>query len=163
MTECRKIRSKFTDYVDGELRSAEREAVDAHLSVCDACREEFAEHRCLLTTCDEFLVPEGPMYSFAELRRRMAVVEPLEEIIAFVPKLRIRGPVPRFAVSCLLMLLFGGLPATFRYSRELYHQARDPILAYTDRVEDQCRAAWDTEHAAELDRAECKNADGLPV
>ncbi|MBP8128818.1 MAG: zf-HC2 domain-containing protein [Candidatus Hydrogenedentes bacterium] len=163
MTECRRVRSKFTDYVDGELRTPDREAVDAHLSVCSACREEFAEHRYFLTTCDEFLVPDGPVYSFAGLRPRMADIEPLEEIVAFVPKVRIRGPVPRFAVSCLLMLLAGGLPATFRFGREMYHQARDPIIAYTDRVEEQYRAAWDTEHAAELDRAEREKAKDLRV
>ncbi|HNT89185.1 MAG TPA: hypothetical protein PKL84_15090, partial [Candidatus Hydrogenedentes bacterium] len=130
---------------------------------CAGCREEFAAHRHFLATCDEFLVPEEPAYSFAELRRRMTDVEPLAEIVAFVPKLRIRGPVPRFAVSCLLMLLAGGLPATFRFSRDMYHQARDPFLAYKARVEDQYKAAWDPQHAAELDRIANQAPGNRPV
>jgi anti-sigma factor RsiW len=47
MQTCRHIRKKLSAYQDGEVTSDEKEAIDAHLRTCEACRRQ---HEALLKT-----------------------------------------------------------------------------------------------------------------
>jgi anti-sigma factor RsiW len=54
MTSCDHVLSRSTPYVDGELASAERAAIDRHLETCVACREAIdgeRRGRALLVAC----------------------------------------------------------------------------------------------------------------
>ncbi len=141
--ECRMIQSRLTGYLDGDLRPSERRWVDEHLKECPACRDELAEAKRFLQDCHEFLVCPGPAYSFEVLRARMASIEPVQEIIAFLPKLRINAFIPRFAVAMLALLLVGGTPFTLRNSRHVYNNVR---LSFEDRA-----AQWDDTYQDRLD------------
>ncbi|NQT70464.1 MAG: zf-HC2 domain-containing protein [Desulfobacteraceae bacterium] len=47
METCRNIRKKLSAYQDRELGPAEKDAIEAHLRICEACRKE---HEALLQT-----------------------------------------------------------------------------------------------------------------
>lgn len=148
--ECRYIRSKFTGYVDGDLYPAERRMVDSHVAECSACRAELAETRHFLRMCHEFLVCPAPAYSFEALRQRMAAIEPLQEVVAFLPKLRINAAIPRFAVAMLLMLIVGGAPFTLRNTRHLYSMMRSPFAERVDQVDDAYQDRLDEQYREEI-------------
>lgn len=154
MDDCRHIRSRFTAYLDGDLRNAERETVDVHLRDCADCQADFAAFREFLLNCDEFLAAPPPTYTFDSLRARMADIEPLAEIIDFVPKMHIHGAVPRFALSVMLMVLVGGLPGALRHSREVAQQLRSPIIDHEARLLQRIEETLDRDLAARADLEE---------
>jgi predicted anti-sigma-YlaC factor YlaD len=47
MKTCRSVRKKLSAYQDGEVSSAEKDAIDAHFCTCKACRKQ---HEALLQT-----------------------------------------------------------------------------------------------------------------
>jgi len=47
MKNCQSVRKKLSAYQDGEVTSAEKDAIDAHLRTCEACRKQ---HEALLQT-----------------------------------------------------------------------------------------------------------------
>jgi anti-sigma factor RsiW len=47
MKTCQSIRKKLSAYQDGEVTSAEKDSIDAHLRTCEACRKQ---HEALLQT-----------------------------------------------------------------------------------------------------------------
>lgn len=160
MDDCRHIRSKFTACLDGDLRNAEREAVDAHLRDCADCQADFAAFREFLLNCDEFLAAPQPTYTFDTLRARMADIEPLAEIVDFVPKMHVRGVIPRFALSVVLMFLIGGLPGALRHSREVVHQLRSPLVDYQARLDRRIEESLDPSLAARADLEERMDNQG---
>ena len=42
MQTCRHIRKKLSAFQDGEVELAEKEAIEAHLRTCEACRRQYA-------------------------------------------------------------------------------------------------------------------------
>lgn len=134
--DCQQVQSRFTAYVDGDLRPAEERWVKQHLERCAACQEELAAMRRFLGDCHEFLVHPGQSYTFEQLRVRMATIEPLEEIIAYLPKLRINNFIPRFAVAMVFMMLVSGAPYTLRNSRHVYDAVRLSFKTQADQWED---------------------------
>jgi anti-sigma factor RsiW len=103
--ECQKIQRWFTAYVDGDLTPAQRRWVDAHLDSCHPCREELNLFQQFDLDCHATLGHAQPTYSFAELREKMTRVDTLEELQAFLPKLRINHAIPRAAMAFVLLLL----------------------------------------------------------
>ena len=154
MHDCRQIRSQFTSYLDGDLRNAERERVNDHLRACEECQAEFAAFREFLLNCDEFLAAPQPSYSFDDLRARMVDIEPLAEVMEFVPRIYISGTIPRFAVSFLLLFLVGGMPGALRHSRDMYQQLRSPLVDYQARVDQRIEETLDRDLAARSDSRE---------
>ncbi len=150
--DCRQIQSRFTGYVDGDLRPAERRSIERHVAACAACREELAALRCFLSDCHEFIVHPGAAYSFEALRARMAAVEPLDEVIAFLPKLKIGGFVPRLAVATAMMLLVSGMPQTLRNSRQVYNAVRLSFAAQTTQWEDKYQDQLDLQYRERIER-----------
>ncbi len=47
MKTCQSVRKKLSAYQDGEVTSAEKDAIDAHLRTCETCQKE---HEVLLQT-----------------------------------------------------------------------------------------------------------------
>jgi anti-sigma factor RsiW len=47
MKTCQRVRKKLSAYQDAEVTSAEKDAIDAHLRTCEACRKQ---HEALLQT-----------------------------------------------------------------------------------------------------------------
>jgi anti-sigma factor RsiW len=47
MKTCQSIRKKLSAYQDGEVGTAERDVIEAHLRICEACRKQ---HEALLQT-----------------------------------------------------------------------------------------------------------------
>lgn len=43
MMDCDKFRSKFSSYLDGELPTEQRKALDTHFTVCPSCQEIFRQ------------------------------------------------------------------------------------------------------------------------
>jgi anti-sigma factor RsiW len=43
MPDCDKFRSKFSSYLDGELSTEQRKALDSHFSKCPPCQETFRQ------------------------------------------------------------------------------------------------------------------------
>ena len=134
--DCRNLQGKFTDYVDGDLRPAEGRMLERHLASCPACRQEYEALKWFLDDCHEFLVAPGPAYSFASLRARMAAVKPLEEVVAFLPRLRVHGAIPRYAVALLFMILVGSTPSTYSSTRTLYASIRSPFAQHKERIDE---------------------------
>ena len=42
MKTCQSIKKKLSAYQDGEVTTAEKEAIQAHLRTCEACRQQYA-------------------------------------------------------------------------------------------------------------------------
>lgn len=61
----------ITAYVDGELDCATRSAVDAHLSVCAACREQLESERALRAALRALPAPPVPDHLEAMLRTQL--------------------------------------------------------------------------------------------
>ena len=129
--DCRHIKSQFSGYLDGDLQPDERYRIQQHVTQCSACQEEYEEVRDFLAMSEDALTYHGPRYTFAELRAKMAAMEPLEELVAFLPSLRVNGAIPRFAVTMVLMLLVCGLTMNLRNTRQVYAAMKSP---FKDRV-----------------------------
>lgn len=142
--DCRYVQSRFTGYTDGDLRPAERRCLEQHMSECPACREELAELRRFVSDCHEFLVHPGPAYSFEAIRARMAAIEPLQEIVAFLPRLRVNGLIPRLAVAMLVVLFVSGTPFSLRNTRQVYTAVK---LSFASHAEQ-----WDEKYQQQMDR-----------
>ncbi len=134
--QCRYIRSQMVAYLDGDLYAPQRREVEQHVAGCAECAGELADLCDFSGLMGEFLVCSGPAYSFEALRARMADIEPLEELAAFLPKLRINGAIPRFAVSALMMLLLVSANLASLMPRHVYHNMRDPFAEREAQVTD---------------------------
>ena len=150
--ECRHIRSRFTGYVDGDLHPQERRLVEGHTAGCAGCREELAALSGFLNDCHEFVVCPEPSYSFERLRARMATIQPLEEVVAFLPKLRVHGAFPRLVVSALFLLFVGSGPLTARGGQQLMSMVKSPFNLRSDQLEEGYLDRLDAEYRAKVAR-----------
>ncbi len=73
MSDCEHIQRQFQAYLDGELEAAEREAVQAHLTECAACRELAASYERLFAALDEPALPEPAPGLPARVMQRVAM------------------------------------------------------------------------------------------
>jgi anti-sigma factor RsiW len=129
MTSCDHIRERLLAQHEGELRTEERRAVDAHLATCARCARDAALLDEVLERVQALPVPELPPGSWeafeATLRRRIAEERPPRPAIWARLAARLRGlaglrPVPVLAAATALGLLLAfGLARTQRASRDL--------------------------------------------
>ena len=140
---CKITQSKMLDYIDGALYRDECSDIEIHLCGCEHCREFYQEMKAFSDTCAEFVVYPDQPYSFKTLRARMATIRPLDEVVAFFPKMRARGLTGRLATATLLMLFVLLLPTTVRISRESCTATRRPFT--------EEKAKWEPEYQEELD------------
>jgi len=126
--ECRNIRRNLPALLDGDLRPEPARAVRLHLDACPGCAAELLDLQEFLRTSDEALVYQGAPLRFDALRARMAAIEPIDQVVRYqLPKLRIPGAVPRFAVAMLLLAVLAGVPYAFRNTRQVYTAVRTPF------------------------------------
>jgi len=151
--ECRYILSKFADYLDGDLRPAEQRLVDRHVAQCPSCRRELEALRRFLDDCNEFMACPRPAYSFRHLRARMAAIEPLQEIAAFLPRLKVQGLIPRAAVAMMFLLMVGITPGSLRNTRQLYAFMKSPFSMHTARIDEAYREYLDAPAEEEQEEA----------
>lgn len=127
--ECRQIRRALPALLDGDLRPGPEREVRDHLEVCPDCIAAYAELREFLSASDRALTYGGAPLRFEALRARMATIEPLDQVIRYqLPKLKIPGAVPRFAVAMVLLVVMAGFPYAFRNSRKVYASVRTPFV-----------------------------------
>ncbi len=141
---CRITQGKMLEYIDGTLYPSERSDFELHLCACETCRELYREMKVFSDTCAEFIVYPGKPYSFNTLRARMATVRPLDEIVAYIPKMRAPGLAGRFATALLLLVFVALLPSTARTSRETCTAIRRSFTEET--------AKWEPEYQEALDK-----------
>ncbi|HUC41901.1 MAG TPA: zf-HC2 domain-containing protein [Gemmatimonadales bacterium] len=133
-------------YLDGELPSAERAALEAHIAQCESCRAQLVEERALLDRANALLGAarpvERPVPSFEQLRRARQR-----------SPWRVRTPVA-WAASIVLALGFGYYLASMRAYR-VAPEAAAPIAVATDqRLADKARDSAEVPQARRLAREE---------
>src|SRR6267142_2324254 len=68
MNQCKEIRNQIAFYLDDELEGGERTEFDAHLRVCETCREVFVREQRFLESVRDC----SPLYSApSDLRARV--------------------------------------------------------------------------------------------
>ncbi len=140
---CKQFRSKMMDYIDDALYPNDRSDAEIHLCACETCRNTYLEIKTFSDTCAEFVVYPDKPYSFKALQARMATIRPLDEVVAYLPKMRAHGLAGRLATALLLLVFVALLPSTVRTSRETCAQVRRPFV--------EGRAKWEPEYQQELD------------
>ena len=78
------------------------------------------------------------------MRAKLAFVDPVEEVRAFLPQLKVQGIIPRMAVAVLFLVLVGQVPFSVRSTRQIYAAAKTPF--------NERSAAWDEDYQEQLDR-----------
>ncbi len=70
-TDCAKVRTSFSGYLDGAISGREMQSVAKHMEACSACTEEFAAWR----TMQQMLSQTGPVKAPADLglKLRLAI------------------------------------------------------------------------------------------
>lgn len=126
--DCQRVRSELCEYAAGEMPAGRHRDLAAHLRDCPNCHKALEAELSLRDAAREALEYSGPVYSFAQLKRRMAAIEPLHEVLVLLPRLQKIGVVPRFAVALGLLVFYGGVAYAVRNSGELYDACREPKL-----------------------------------
>mgnify|MGYP006279231029 CR=1 FL=1 len=155
--QCRYIRSQMLAYIDGDLYPAQCREVERHVAACVECAEELADVREFSGLMREFVVCPGTPYRFEALRICMAEIEPLEELAAFLPKLRINGAIPRAAVSALMMCLLVGANLASLAPRHAYQNMRHAFSNRKEQVREEYLEELDS---AYRDTMAAHHADG---
>jgi hypothetical protein len=72
MNDCDAIREWLSAYLDGEITPRRREAIEAHLAGCDACRRELASLRGVSACLQAWPAPEANPELSARFAERLA-------------------------------------------------------------------------------------------
>ena len=143
MMKCTHTHSKLIGFIDGDLHPADRNEVEMHLRYCDACHEEYLALKEFTALTTEAVAYPDTAYPYEALRPRMAVITPLDEVMAFFPKLRSRSLIGRMATAFLFLIFALLLPWPVREAKETFDSAR--------RVMNEEIAKWEDEYQHQLD------------
>jgi anti-sigma factor RsiW len=152
--ECRYIRMSMPAFLDGDLAPAKRCVVEEHLAECPACATELEALNALFEDACVYLECPEPVPAFAVIRQQLDRVEPIDEVMAFLPRLKIRRAVPRFVVAALLLLFAGGGQYLVRGTWQMISQGRTSVAAH--RVDLDARLAEALDPHLDADRDEDK-------
>lgn len=126
--DCRTIRRDVPALLDGDLGPRRAGEVLRHLDSCPNCDGERAQFQALLRASEDALSYRGAPLAFNDLRARMATTEPLDQVLRYqLPKLKIPGTAPRFAVAMVLLVCLAGPTYACRHSRQVYTAAKSPF------------------------------------
>lgn len=147
--KCNHIKSRLIGFIDGDLYPADHREIETHLRYCDSCHQEWLAMKALSDTTSEFIVYQDAPYPYAALRPRMAVISPLEEIMAFFPRMRAQGLAGRLATVLSLLFLFS-LPFPGRLVRDLTEPARRTLAEEIAKWEEPYQEQLDEEYREQL-------------
>lgn len=95
---CERMETLLVAWLDGRAAAGEREAVEAHIAACDACRHRAEEFRALWAAMDEAEVLE-PSPAFDARRRRRIEAEPRPRLFGWLL------PAPGAALAFVALLV----------------------------------------------------------
>lgn len=72
--KCEKVSGLISEYLDGELQSAQALEFEAHTSTCETCSAEVASMRAMLGSLRSLSGMRSPVDCWAQVRARVAVV-----------------------------------------------------------------------------------------
>lgn len=139
---CSAVQRHFTALFDGDMPESSRQDLELHILVCKSCREAYRQHCDFLRTCDEFLVCPGPPHPFERIRERLPDIEPLDEVLAFVPKLRIQSAHGRLALACVMVLMVSGMPWGMRNTRQICSGLTEAVEMNRYQIEEACEGRF---------------------
>lgn len=142
--KCTHVKSKMVDYIDNALYPAEYQEVEMHLRYCSECAELWSSIKSFSDDLAEFVVYPDRPYSYSVLRARMASIKPLEEVIAFMPRMHAHSLTGKIAVAVLLVLFMFMAPGPVRGLREVYVAGRRPFT--------ESKEKWSEKYQEQLDR-----------
>lgn len=126
--DCQRVRTELGELVARQVTPSRSAALHVHIAECSACHAALQEEEALRMVSATSLTYNGPVYSYAALRARMASIEPLQEVLVLLPKLQKIGATPRFAVAMVLLVFFGGVTYATRHARGLHAVCKEPIM-----------------------------------
>lgn len=136
MKTCQSIRKKLSAYQDGEVTASEKDAIEAHLRNCDACRKEYES---LIHTYEMFRsLPDmepSPMLSSRIVEKAIRADEPVWVRILGGALRLVPGPAALASLAIVGLLggvLLGNLLTDGRYRASpefTYDSSRTTTLA----------------------------------
>lgn len=111
MTDCSRIRTLLSDYMDGALDPKEKELAEEHLRTCSACREELDALKALAKGLGSLESVNAPADFLDQLHHRMERPPKLSRIREwlFYP-LQVKIPLQLAGAAVLALLIFSILP-----------------------------------------------------
>ena len=126
--DCRSVQRDLPALVDGDLRPHRAQVITKHLATCGDCAQSRKEYVAFRAAAKSALSYRGAPLSFESLRAEMHSTEPLEQVIRYqLPKLKIPGTVPRFAVAMALLVSIAGPSYACRHTRQVYVAVKTPF------------------------------------
>jgi len=122
-TNCERIAEVLIAYLDGRASKAEQRAVEAHASICAACKERIEEFRRLDLVLDELPAIEPSGAFDARVRQRIAD-EPRDGWFGWLI------PAPRLAFSLAFLIALSVW--TSRFTPAPVIETRAPTVAQTE-------------------------------
>ena len=133
---CRHVHGRIVALIDGDVPPGLRDDMASHFASCPACRAEYGDVADFLAVCREVLTCPGPAYSYAVLRAQMETIRPLDEVRAFLPKLRADTPAPRFAIAACMVAGACMAPLLQRMGVDGYRASRQPFDTRLARIDE---------------------------
>ncbi len=123
--QCEKVREKFVDYIDDNVRFTERICVEVHVARCYACREELEELTQLRDLCRSAVRHPGMSDGFSRLQGRIAASEALTRSQGVWGSENWRNAAKKLAAAAVVLFVLGISSPLIRQTRLLAHQLRD--------------------------------------
>lgn len=120
--QCAKVREKFVDYVDEDVRFTERICVEVHVARCYACREELDELMSLRDLCRSALSHPGIGDGFSALQKRIAEREAVVRSVGVWGSEDWRNTVKKLAAAAVVLFILGVSTPLVRQTRWIASQ-----------------------------------------
>jgi anti-sigma factor RsiW len=114
--KCSKVREKFIDYVDDDVRFSERIGIEVHIARCYACREELDELMNLQELCRSAVKFPGLGPGVSALHERIAVREAALQSVGVWGAESSRNAIKKLAIAAIILFVLGvGAPLVFQF------------------------------------------------
>ncbi|GMV90683.1 MAG: hypothetical protein AMXMBFR82_04610 [Candidatus Hydrogenedentota bacterium] len=115
--KCSKVRERFVDYIDDDVRFSERVSVEVHVARCYACREELDELIALQNVCRAALTYPGLGQGVSALRERIAVREAAMQSVGVWGAENTRNAIRKLAIAAVVLFVLGVTAPWVRLAR----------------------------------------------